>query len=67
MKADKTSKKPSVNKSLSKGNNKKGLKEFVRLRNTETVQLLMHKARIKSGKDGDTSVIKHALTEYISN
>jgi len=67
MKADKTSNKRSVTKSLTKGNNKRGLKPFVRLRNTESVQQLMDKARIKSGKDGDTSVIKHALTEYISN
>jgi len=67
MKADKTSKKRSDSKRLTKGNNKRQFKPFVRLRNTESVQQLMDKARIKSGKDGDTSVIKHALTEYISN
>lgn len=67
MQHDKTSKKKSGIKGLTKGNNKKKLKGFVRLRNTEEVQLLMEKARSKSGKDGDTSIIKHALIEYVSN
>jgi hypothetical protein len=67
MQSDKTSGKSGNIKKTVKRNNKKRLKGFVRLRNTEEVQLLMNKARIKSGKDGDTSIIKHALIEYVSN
>jgi len=51
-------------KGLSKGNK---IKQFVKMRNTEELQLLMEKAKVKSGKDGDTAVLKHTLIEYVSS
>ena len=54
-------------KGLTKANKTKPLKEFVKMRNTEELQHLMDKAKEKSGKEGDTAVLKHTLIEYVSS
>jgi len=66
MENDKSSIKSRNTGRLTKGNKTKLLKEFITMRNTSEVQHLMDKAKAKSGKEGDTEVIKHALLEFVS-